>query len=105
VDGRLLDCTDGECCTNLSVNGMFLRTARSYPVNAQVQLQLALNDQEVSAEARIVHCQEPEDGCGGIWGIGLEFLRTSPEAGEIIRGFINDEVTHGMDRSGEEEAE
>jgi hypothetical protein len=33
----------------------------------------------------------------GMWGIGLQFLTTSPEAGEIVRQFINNEVVHGIE--------
>jgi DNA-binding response OmpR family regulator len=103
VNDRPLDCVDGECATNLSVSGMHLRTGRYYPEDSRVLLRLALNDETLEAEARVVHCRPPEDGCSGIWGVGLQFLKTSPEAGEIIRRFINDVVTHGMDPAREEE--
>ncbi len=97
VNDRPLDCVEGECATNLSVNGVFLRTRRSYPETSQVRVRLTINEEEIVAEARIVYCHPPGDGCSGMWGVGLQFLRTSPEAGEIIRSFIHDEVTHGMD--------
>lgn len=97
VNDRPLDCVDGECATNLSVNGMYLRTLRSYPVNSQVLVQATLNGQEIEAEARVVYSQGPGAEQSGLWGIGLQFLETSPQAAEIIRGFINDEVTHGME--------
>ena len=88
---------DGECATNLSVSGMYLRTLRSYPVNSEVLVQATLNGQEIEAKARVVYSQGPDAGQSGLWGIGLQFLETSPQAAEIIRRFINDEVTHGME--------
>lgn len=97
VNDRPLDCADGECATNLSVRGIYLRTRTSYPVNSRVALRLTLNEEEIEAEARVAYCRPPEDGCSGMWGAGLEFVKSSPEAGEIIRRFIHDEVTHGMD--------
>ena len=97
VNDRPLDCIEGECATNLSVNGLYLRTRTSYPEDSQVLVRLTLNEEEVEAEARVAYCHLPEDGCSGMWGVGLQFLRTSPEAGEIMRRFIHDEVTHGMD--------
>ncbi len=97
VDDRPLDCVDGECAVNLSVNGVYLRTKRSYPPNSQVRVRLTLNEEVIEAEARVVHCRPPEDGSSGMWGVGLQFLKTSPAAGEIIRRFINDEVTHGIE--------
>jgi CheY-like chemotaxis protein len=97
VNDRPLDCVDGECATNLSVNGMYLRTLRPYPVNSQVLVQATLNGQEIEAEARVAYSEAPGAGQSGLWGIGLQFVETSPQAAEIIRGFINDEVTHGME--------
>ncbi len=97
VDDRPLDCVDGECAVNLSVNGVYLRTKRSYPPNSQVRIRLTINEEVIEAEARVVHCRLPEDGSSGMWGVGLQFLKTSPAAGEIIRRFINDEVTHGIE--------
>jgi len=102
VNNRPLECFEGECAANLSVNGMYLRTARTYPENSLVQVRLSINDEEIEAEARVVYCRPLEDGCSGIWGVGLQFVKKSPAAGEIIRSFINDMVTHGMDRDREE---
>ena len=96
VNERPLDCVDGECATNLSVNGMYLRTRQSYPEDSRVMVQLALNEEQIATESRVVHCNPDKDGHAGMWGIGLQFLATTPEAGEIIRRFIHDEVTHGM---------
>ena len=96
VNKRPLDCVEGECATNLSANGMFLLTRNSYPVNSQVVIEANLYDQIIMAEARIVYCRAPEEGPTGMWGIGLHFLKTSPQAKEIIRRFINDEVSHGI---------
>jgi CheY-like chemotaxis protein len=101
VDGRSLDCVDGECVTNLSVNGVYLRTRKSYPVDSRVRMQATINEEEIEAEARVAYCRPPEDGCSGMWGIGLQFLKTSPEAAEIIRRFIHDEVTHGIETAEE----
>jgi Tfp pilus assembly protein PilZ len=97
LNDRPLDCSEGECAVNLSVNGMNVRTRTSYPVNGEVIVRMTINEEEIEAEARVAYCHPPEDGCSGMWGVGLQFLRTSPEAGEIMRRFIHDEVTHGMD--------
>jgi CheY-like chemotaxis protein len=103
LNDRPLDCLHGECATNLSVNGMYLRTRQAYPDNARVKVHVILNDEQIAAEARVVRCLPHEDGHPGMWGIGLQFFATSPESGEIIRRFIHDEVTHGMDPAGEDE--
>lgn len=102
VNDRPLDCADNECAVNLSVNGMYLRSRQVYPENAQVTVQITLHEEQIAAESRVVHCHPDEDGHPGMWGIGLQFLATSPGAGEIIRRFIHDEVTHGMDPATED---
>lgn len=97
LNDRPLDWVHGECATNLSVNGMYLRTQHAYSDNARLTVHITLNEEQITAEARVVHCLPHEDGHPGMWGIGLQFLATTPESGEIIRRFIHDEVTHGMD--------
>jgi len=97
-----LDCADGECATNLSVNGMHLVTRKAYPDNTRVVVHISLNEEQIAAEARVVHCLPQEGARSGMWGVGLQFLTTSPGSGEIIRRFIHDEVTHGMDPAGED---
>jgi two-component system, chemotaxis family, chemotaxis protein CheY len=96
VNDRPLDCVEGECATNLSANGIFLRTLNPYPVDARVRIEVTLYGQAVEAEARVVYCRPPGEENTGMWGIGLQFLKTSPQGGEIIRRFINDEVSHGI---------
>lgn len=97
LNSRSLDWVRGECATNLSVNGMYLRTKQAYPDNTRVMVHITLNEEQITAEARVVRCLPHEDGHPGMWGIGLQFLAATPESGEIIRRFIHDEVTHGMD--------
>jgi Tfp pilus assembly protein PilZ len=96
VNNRPLDCVEGECATNLSASGMYLRTRIAFPVNSQVFIEVNLNDQVIMAEARVVYCLASDEQFSGMWGIGLQFLKTSPQGKEIIRGFINDEVSHGI---------
>jgi len=96
VNSRPLDCVEGECATNLSASGIFLRTQNAYPVNSQVFIEVNLYDQAIMAEARVVYCHAPAEGPSGMWGIGLQFIKTSPQGKEIIRRFINDEVSHGI---------
>ena len=105
LNDRPLDWVHGECATNLSVNGMYLRTRQGYPDNARVTVHITLNEEQITAEARVVRCLPHEDGHPGMWGIGLQFLATTPESGEIIRRFIHDEVTHGLDPAWEDYGE
>ena len=96
VNDRPLDCVDGECATNLSANGMYLRTLQPYPEGSEVVLRVSLQEETVRAEARVVYCQPSDGEASGMWGIGVQFVGTSPGAKEIIRRFINDEVAFGI---------
>jgi CheY-like chemotaxis protein/Tfp pilus assembly protein PilZ len=97
VNDRPLDCVDGESVANLSVNGMYLRTRQAYAEGSRVMVQITLHEEQIATESRVVHCRPNEGGSPGMWGVGLQFLAAPPEAAEIIRRFIHDEVTHGMD--------
>lgn len=95
VNDRPLDCVEDECATNLSTKGIHIRTMKSYPVNSQVLLQMTLHGQAVTAEARVVYCR-PSGAESSLQSVGLQFLTISPQGGEVIRRFINDEAAHGL---------
>ncbi len=96
LDDTPLDSGEGECASMLSVNGMYIRTLRSFCLNAQVFIQVNLHGQTVSAEARIIYLDTLGAAYSGMTGIGLQFQKITPQGREIIRRFINDEVTHGL---------
>ena len=87
---------DGDYATNLSVSGMHIRTRRSYPVESAVHVRMTLHGEVVSAEAKVIYCRPSTEGLSGKPGIGVKFLKTSPQGKELIRKFINDEVTYGL---------
>ena len=96
VNDRPLDCVEGECATSLSANGLHIRTLKPYPVNSLVQVKLTLHGQDVTAEARVVYCRTSSSDPSGMSSIGLQFIKTAPQGREIIRRFINNEVTYGL---------
>ena len=96
VNERLLDAEAGECVVNLSVNGMFVRTQKDYPVNEIVRMELSLHGEIVTADARVVYSHTGEGDRGHNRGMGLQFLTMSPGGRETIRRFIHKEVTHGL---------
>ncbi len=96
LDDTPLDSGQGECASMLSANGMYIRTLRSFRLNAPVLVRIDLNGQIVSAEARVIYLDTSVAGPSGMTGIGLLFQKLMPQGGELIRRFINDEVTHGL---------
>lgn len=96
MDDTPLDAGHGECASMLSVNGMYIRTLRSFRVNTLVGIQVDLHGQIVSADARVIYLDSSNPDHAGMTGIGLQFQNISPHGRELIRRFINDEVTHGL---------
>jgi two-component system chemotaxis response regulator CheY len=96
LDDTPLDPGHGECAAMLSTNGMYIRTLRSFRLNAPVVVRIDLHGQIVSAEARVIYLDAPVAGPAGMVGIGLLFQTIMPQGRELIRSFINDEVTHGL---------
>lgn len=96
LDDMPLDPEQGECAAMLSTNGMYVRTLRSFRLNAPVLVRIDLHGQLVPAEARVIYLDAPVAGPLGLTGIGLLFQTIMPQGKELIRTFINDEVTHGL---------
>lgn len=96
VNERLLDAAACEGVVNLSVNGMYARMQKNYPVNETVRIEVTLHGEVVQAEARVVYSHPAGDDRGGYRGMGLQFLNLSPGGRETIRRFIHKEVTHGL---------
>lgn len=91
-----LDALAGECVTNLSVNGMYIRTEKAYSPDDILNIRLVLHGEFVSVEARVVFRHASGEGRGGKAGVGLQFLTVSPGGRETIGRFIHREVTHGL---------
>ena len=96
LDDTTLDSGQGEGVSMLSANGMYVRTLRSFRLNAPVLIRIDLHGQIVSAEARVIYIDAPVAGPSGMTGIGLLFQTIMPRGRELIRRFINDEVSHGL---------
>lgn len=96
VNGLPLNDEGGECVTNLSVNGVYLRTRTTYPVHTLVRLELTLHGEAVAAEARVVYSRPSGEAGGDASGMGLQFVSMSPRGREIILAFIHREITHGL---------
>ncbi|MDH4161720.1 MAG: response regulator [Nitrospirota bacterium] len=96
LNGRALDAGAGEAVTNLSVNGVYLRSRTTFTVQTLVRIDLTLHGETITAEARVVYLSPAGAGNSGLSGMGLQFTSISPRGREIIRAFIHTEVTHGL---------
>ncbi len=81
---------------DLSEGGMFLRTAKPAAVNTRFSVQFVLNGRNISAGVAVIYLCQAGRGPWQEPGMGLVFVRISPEDRERIRQFIRAEVTRGI---------
>ena len=96
ISGMALDFSKGECVSDLSEHGMFVRRLQPCPSDTVVPVQFEIKDRSVTAEAQVLYCRtfgqipfkEP--------GVGLKFVRIAPQDRIFIRAFIEEELLKGM---------
>ena len=96
VNNRPLDLDAGECASMLSAHGMYIRTQKPYPVKMKMLVQVSLPGKTVSAEAKVVYSHSFGQGPHGGPGMGLYFVEITPEDQNLIRTYVNAEVTKGI---------
>jgi len=96
VNNKPLDCDAGECATVLSARGMYIRTQNPFPRRTIFPLQITLDNQTISAEAKVVYSHGQGEGPFGEAGMGLYFVKIDALGEELLRKYINEEVTKGI---------
>jgi DNA-binding response OmpR family regulator len=96
INNRLLNGKRGECAINLSVQGAFIRTFRYYRPGETISVKLILGDHAVRADATILYSHRQDEGPVAAPGIAVKFKSMIDEDREMIRRFINSEVTRGI---------
>jgi len=96
VNDHPLDCVEGECASMLSTKGMYIRTLKPYALDTQVHIRIDLNEETLSAAARVIYSHTYGEEPFGTPGMGLQFLTITPHDRDLIRRFINEEVSHGI---------
>jgi len=98
LPARLMDgseTTTGHV-TVLSQYGMFFRTLAPPPVGARVAVDFSLWDRTVSLDAEVLYVVSFEEGPFSEPGMGLKFVRISPEDNDVVRAFIHDQIWEGL---------
>jgi CheY-like chemotaxis protein len=96
VDGKPLDCVEGECASVLSEHGMYVRTLRPYSSNARLSVQLVIKGRSIPVEAEVLYCHKFGEGPFKEPGMGLKFVRVAQQDQELIRQFIREELFKGI---------
>jgi CheY-like chemotaxis protein len=96
VDGKPLDCVEGECASVLSEHGMYVRTLRPYSSKTRLPVQIVIKGRSIPVEAEVLYCHKFGEGPFKEPGMGLKFVRVAPQDQELIRQFIREELVKGI---------
>ncbi len=92
LDNAPLDYKAGECGTMLSEQGMYVRTLKTSPAKTTLSVTMTIKGRTISLEAELLYSQQLGQGPAGQPGMGLKFVRISPEDQEFIKQYIHEEV-------------
>jgi CheY-like chemotaxis protein len=96
VNKSALNSSRGECATNLSAQGMFIRTFKYHRSGESLALQFMIEDRTVNADASIVYTRRQDQRTLAVPGVAVRFTRITGEDRELIERFVHDEVTRGI---------
>jgi len=82
----------GEGVTDLSENGMYVRTLHPAKVGARLLFTLFVDDRPVRIEGVVLYSYSFGEGPLKEPGMGVKFLSLSTEDGELLRRFIRDHL-------------
>lgn len=93
VNGKPLDCVEGECVSVISEHGMYIRTLTPHPKDARLSLAMSVHGRIISADAVVLYCHQFGEGPYGEPGMGLVFSRIAARDREHLRSFIIDKIS------------
>ena len=96
VNGKPLDCVEGECASVLSEHGMYIRTLRPSPAKSRIEVILTVKGRAIPISAEVRYSHRFGEGPFGEPGMGLQFTDITPHDQEYIRQFIREDVTRGI---------
>lgn len=86
----------GASTLDLSEGGMFLRCAEPVDANTELSLQFNLQGDTIPVDAKVAYSYRTPGGPYLQPGMGLEFVRITLGARELIRRFVRNEVTRDI---------
>jgi hypothetical protein len=96
INGKPFECTQGECVSELSEEGMFVRTIQYCPLHTQVPVQFDITDRSISAEAQVLYCRHFGQVPFKEPGVAFKFVRMAPQDRAYVRAFIKEETVKDM---------
>jgi CheY-like chemotaxis protein len=96
VNNVRLDIGEGEFASDLSEEGVFIRTLKPYPPSSSVVVQIRIKESFIDVEAVVRYTHRFEEGLNKEPGMGLQYTRIALQEQAIIRQFINEEINRGI---------
>jgi CheY-like chemotaxis protein len=87
-----------ELVRDISENGAYVLTSSLHPLKTELPVRIKLADSLVSINAEVIYVRRAEDDRNGQSGMGLQFVRISPDDQQRIRLFIRSELSKGIAR-------
>ena len=94
-----------QCLDDISLGGVFVRTAAPAPLGGFVRLRITIDDVEVAVVGRVVHFLDEQTAARKARppGMGVQFDGLAPDADDRIRRFIHrlalqERRTHDVER-------
>lgn len=91
---------DDGYVTVLSEFGMFFRTLAPRPLNTRVGVHFGIKGREIRIEAVVLYITSFNEGPFKEPGMGMKFVKISPEERELIRMFILERLEEGIGQQG-----
>lgn len=98
LNGKQLNCAKGECVSELSEYGMYIRTLEPCPPYARVFVTITVLNRSIPVEVEVLYCHHFGEGPFREPGMGLKFLTIAPQDREYLKAYIREEITKGINR-------
>jgi uncharacterized protein (TIGR02266 family) len=86
-----------EYSANLSLGGMFVRSAEPAPIGARLRIEFRLGGDTplIEGEGEVVWVRPREDGEGRQAGMGIRFLEIAPPSRQLIFNVVDRHIEAG----------
>jgi CheY-like chemotaxis protein len=98
MNNRPLDPEKGECITELSEYGMYVRTLEPCPQQSRVPVRFEVNGRSVSGEAEVLYCHRFGEGPFKEPGMGLKLVTLGPGDRDFLKTYIREEVMKSISK-------
>jgi len=97
-----LDISEGECVTQLSEQGMYVRMRKPLSRSKKVSVGIGLGGRTISAEAEVLYHHRFEEAPFKDDGMALKFVTMAPDDRAFIQAYVRDAMTRGLALEGRE---